>query len=48
MYVLIMVLSFCLALIILRVFSFHKGVYNSSGIKSISGMRALLASIVAF
>ncbi|WP_215846258.1 acyltransferase family protein [Candidatus Pantoea bituminis] len=48
MYVLIMVLSFCLALIILRVFSFHKGVYNESGIKSISGLRALLASIVAF
>ncbi len=48
MYIFIMVLSFCLALLILRAFSYHKGIYNESGIKSISGMRALLASIVAF
>ncbi|RPE00284.1 acyltransferase [Candidatus Pantoea deserta] len=48
MYVLIMVVSFCLALLFLRATSFHKGIYNGSGIKSISGLRALLASIVAF
>lgn len=48
MYILIMVVSFCLALLILRAFSFHNGIYNDSGIKSISGLRALLASIVAF
>ena len=44
MYVLIMVVSFCLALLFLRATGFHKGVYNGSGIKSISGLRALLAS----
>ncbi|WP_380179194.1 acyltransferase family protein [Kalamiella sp. sgz302252] len=48
MYVVIMMVSFCLALLILRATSFHKGIYNPSGIKSISGLRALLASIVAF
>ncbi|MGD9425293.1 acyltransferase family protein [Pantoea sp. NSTU24] len=48
MYVLMMVLSLVMALMILRLFSFHHGVYNGNGIKSISGLRALLASIVAF
>lgn len=48
MYVLMMVLSLGLALLVLRAFSFHRGIYNESGIKSISGLRALLASIVAF
>ncbi|WP_312828456.1 acyltransferase family protein [Pantoea anthophila] len=48
MYILMMVLSLGMALIILRLFSFHHGIYNGSGIKSISGLRALLASIVAF
>lgn len=48
MYVLVMVVSFLLALLILRATAFHRGVYNPSGIKSISGLRALLASIVAF
>jgi len=48
MYVLMMVLSLVMALMVLRLFSFHHGVYNGSGIKSISGLRALLASIVAF
>ena len=48
MYVLMMVLSLVMALMVLRLFSFHRGVYNGSGIKSISGLRALLASIVAF
>lgn len=48
MYVLMMALSLGLALMVLRLFSFHRGIYNDSGIKSISGLRALLASIVAF
>lgn len=48
MYIMIMVVSFCLALLILHLFSYHRGIYNDKGVKSISGLRAFLASIVAF
>lgn len=48
MYILIMAVSFCLALLILHTFSYHRGIYNDKGVKSISGLRAFLASIVAF
>ncbi|ORM57366.1 acyltransferase [Pantoea rodasii] len=48
MYIMIMVVSFCLALLILHACSYHRGIYNDKGVKSISGLRAFLASIVAF
>ncbi|WP_237680744.1 hypothetical protein [[Erwinia] mediterraneensis] len=50
MYIAIMVVAFTLAILILRALSFHQGIYheNDKSIKSITGLRCLLAALVAF
>lgn len=48
MYILMMVISLSLSVLILKGLSFDKGIYNDKGVKSLSGLRCLLAAIVAF
>ena len=46
MYILAALLSLIVSFFILRGLNYQKGIYNSNGIESISGLRALLALAV--